>query len=69
MDEGLSGISAGARVDIKRTDGEYLGHVALMWKFMQFVVLAILRRGRCCTPTDMGKSKIVRKGYGLSDFL
>ncbi|KDR12223.1 hypothetical protein L798_13830 [Zootermopsis nevadensis] len=25
MDEGLSGISAGASVDIKRTDGEYLG--------------------------------------------
>jgi hypothetical protein len=32
MDEGLSGISAGASVDIKRTDGEYLGHVARMWK-------------------------------------
>lgn len=31
MDEGLSGISAGASVDIKRTDGEYLGHVARMW--------------------------------------
>jgi hypothetical protein len=30
--DGLSGISAGASVDIKRTDGEYLGYVAHMWK-------------------------------------
>lgn len=32
MDEGLSGISAGASVDIKRTDGEYLGYVAHIWQ-------------------------------------
>jgi hypothetical protein len=32
MDEGLSGISAGASVDIKRTDGEYLSYVAHIWK-------------------------------------
>jgi hypothetical protein len=32
MEEGLSGISAGVSVDIKRTDGEYLGHVVHMWK-------------------------------------
>jgi len=30
MEEGLSGISAGVSVDIKRTDGEYLGHVVHM---------------------------------------
>jgi hypothetical protein len=30
MEEGLSGISAGVSVDIKRTDGEYSGHVVLM---------------------------------------
>lgn len=61
MDEGLSGISAGASVDIKRTDGEYLGHVACMWKSMQFV-LPNLRRGWCCTPTNMGKVKLYAKG-------
>jgi len=30
MEDGLSGISAGVSVDIKRTDGEYLGHVVHM---------------------------------------
>jgi hypothetical protein len=29
MEEGLSGISAGVSVDIKRTDGEYLAMLSI----------------------------------------
>jgi hypothetical protein len=55
MDEGLSGISAGASVDIKRTDGEYSGCCPYLEVCMQFVVPAILRRGRYCIATEIKK--------------
>jgi hypothetical protein len=46
MEEGLSGISAGVSVDIKRTDGEYFGPCCpYEARCVQFVVRVILRRG------------------------